>query len=116
MMALSDVWTLDVSGLMPYGMYGYGGYGRYSASGPCGGSALGRGGSGVGRNKDGSLTMKWELIETKGVKKPGPRGYHTANLVGSIMVVIGGSDGKDSFDELWTLDLGASCSLFSFFL
>ncbi|KAF9440652.1 hypothetical protein P691DRAFT_793100 [Macrolepiota fuliginosa MF-IS2] len=24
------------------------------------------------------------------------------------MVVIGGSDGKDSFDELWTLDLGDS--------
>lgn len=97
MMALSDVWTLDVSALMQYGPYGYGGYGSY---GPCGG------GSG-GRNKDGSVTMKWELVETHGVKKPGPRGYHTANLVGNIMVVIGGSDGKDSFDELWTLDLGA---------
>ncbi|KXN82385.1 Host cell factor 2 [Leucoagaricus sp. SymC.cos] len=66
MVALDDVWTLDVNG---------------------------------------SVTMNWELVETKGVKKPGPRGYHTANLVGNIMVVIGGSDGKDSFDELWTLDL-----------
>lgn len=103
-MALSDVWTLDVSGLMQYGPYGYGyshhgGYG----GGPCGG---GHTSGGSGKNKDGSVNMKWEQIETKGIKKPGPRGYHTANLIGNIMVVIGGSDGKDSFDELWTLDLG----------
>ncbi|KAJ3569502.1 hypothetical protein NP233_g5004 [Leucocoprinus birnbaumii] len=105
MVALDDVWTLDVSGLLPYGTHGYGsgygGGGYYQGGGY--GSGLGR--SGSGRNKDGSVTMKWELIETRGVKKPGPRGYHTANLVGNIMVVIGGSDGKDSFDELWTLNL-----------
>ncbi len=100
MMALSDVWTLDVSPLMQFGPYGYGG-GGYGH-----GTCYGGTGSGGGRSKDGSVVMKWELIETKGVKKPGPRGYHTANLVGNIMVVIGGSDGKDSFDELWTLDLG----------
>lgn len=97
MVALDDVWTLDISGLLQYGYgYNYGGY--------YGGGHGGRNGS--SRNKDGSITMKWELVETKGVKKPGSRGYHTANLVGNIMVVIGGSDGKDGFDELWTLDLG----------
>jgi hypothetical protein len=110
MVALNDVWTLDVSGLMPYGMYPYGagGYGGYSHGGYQGGNscAPGLGRSSSGRNKDGSVTTKWELVETKGVKKPGPRGYHTANLIGNVMVVIGGSDGKDSFDELWTLDLG----------
>ncbi|KAF9546445.1 galactose oxidase [Agrocybe pediades] len=68
--ALSDLWTLDVSG-------------------------------GAGTKEK---PMKWEKIEPRG-KNPGPRGYHTANLVGSIMVVIGGSDGKDTFTEVWCLDL-----------
>jgi len=102
MVALDDVWTLDVSGLLLYG-YGYN-YGGYYG----GGYGVGSSRSGSGRNKDGSVTMKWELIETKGPKKPESRGYHSANLVGNIMVVIGGSDGKDGFDELWTLDLGIS--------
>ncbi|KAF9441341.1 galactose oxidase [Macrolepiota fuliginosa MF-IS2] len=114
MMALADVWTLDVSALVQYGPYGYG-YGSHagqsSYSGTGGGAYGGGAGAGAGSGavsgsgSGKSITMKWELIETKGVKKPGPRGYHTANLIGNIMVVIGGSDGKDSFDELWTLDL-----------
>jgi hypothetical protein len=49
--------------------------------------------------------MLWEEIETGG-KKPGPRGYHTANLIGNMMVVIGGSDGKESFTDVWCLNLG----------
>ncbi|KAF8970571.1 hypothetical protein BDZ97DRAFT_1914469 [Flammula alnicola] len=48
--------------------------------------------------------MRWEEVETRG-KKPGPRGYHTANLIGNIMVVIGGSDGKESFTDVWCLNL-----------
>ncbi|KAF8904757.1 hypothetical protein CPB84DRAFT_1772753 [Gymnopilus junonius] len=48
--------------------------------------------------------MQWKEIQTTG-KKPGPRGYHTANLVGNIMVVIGGSDGKESFTDVWCLNL-----------
>jgi hypothetical protein len=51
--------------------------------------------------------MRWAELPTHG-KKPTPRGYHTANLVGNIMVVIGGSDGKESFTDVWCLNLGVS--------
>lgn len=50
--------------------------------------------------------MKWEgPLKTHG-PRPGPRGYHTANLVGNIMIVIGGSDGRDCFSDIWVLNLG----------
>jgi len=49
--------------------------------------------------------MKWEQIEPRS-KRPGPRGYHTANLIRNVMVVIGGSDGKDTFTDVWCLNLG----------
>lgn len=51
--------------------------------------------------------MRWEVIPTKG-KKPTARGYHTANLVGNVMVVVGGSDGRECFSDIWCLNLGAS--------
>lgn len=50
--------------------------------------------------------MRWELVATKG-RKPVPRGYHTANLVGNVMVVMGGSDGRECFSDIWCLNLGA---------
>lgn len=50
--------------------------------------------------------MKWEYVATNG-KMPSPRGYHTANLVGNVMVVMGGSDGKECFSDIWCLNLGA---------
>ena len=50
--------------------------------------------------------MKWELVTASG-KMPSPRGYHTANLVGNVMVVMGGSDGKECFSDIWCLNLGA---------
>jgi len=48
--------------------------------------------------------MKWELIATND-KKPSPRGYHTANLVGNVMVVMGGSDGRECFSDIWCLNM-----------
>ena len=50
--------------------------------------------------------MRWEHIETRG-RRPLPRGYHTANLVGNVMVVVGGSDGRECFSDIWCLNLGA---------
>jgi len=58
------------------------------------------GGAGLGGTKQ----MRWTQKETTG-KRPGARGYHTANLVGNIMVVIGGSDGKECFTDVWCLNL-----------
>lgn len=49
--------------------------------------------------------MRWEQVETRG-KKPTARGYHTANLIGNVMVVVGGSDGRECFSDIWCLNLG----------
>ncbi|CAA7262641.1 unnamed protein product [Cyclocybe aegerita] len=51
-----------------------------------------------------SKPMRWEEVQTFGVK-PGARGYHTANLVGNVMVIIGGSDSKECFTDVWCLNL-----------
>ncbi|KAI0742670.1 galactose oxidase [Daedaleopsis nitida] len=48
--------------------------------------------------------LRWEQVETKG-KKPTARGYHTANLIGNVMVVVGGSDGRECFADIWCLNL-----------
>lgn len=49
--------------------------------------------------------MRWEQIETIGTA-PTARGYHTANLIGNVMVVVGGSDGRECFSDIWCLNLG----------
>ncbi|KAL0574766.1 hypothetical protein V5O48_007193 [Marasmius crinis-equi] len=89
MTALNDVWALDV---------GVGGGGGDKDS------LNGQGGTNV--------RMEWQKIQTTGVRGrdglpmlPSPRGYHTANLIGNMMIVIGGSDGKDCFAEVWCLNL-----------
>ncbi|KAJ7468667.1 hypothetical protein FB451DRAFT_1136843 [Mycena latifolia] len=48
--------------------------------------------------------LRWEEVQTIG-RKPSHRGYHTANLIGNIMIVVGGSDGKDCFNDIWCLNL-----------
>ncbi|KAG1853859.1 hypothetical protein C8R48DRAFT_749611 [Suillus tomentosus] len=48
--------------------------------------------------------LRWSLVETQG-EPPVPRGYHTANLVGNIMIVVGGSDGRECFSDVWCLHL-----------
>lgn len=37
--------------------------------------------------------------------KPKPRGYHTANVVGSKLIVFGGSDGDACFSDVWLFDI-----------
>ncbi|KAJ7721289.1 galactose oxidase [Mycena metata] len=50
--------------------------------------------------------LHWQKLEPSG-PKPTARGYHTANLIGNVMVVIGGSDGNGFFDDIWCLNLDA---------
>lgn len=38
---------------------------------------------------------------------PSPRGYHTAAAVHSKMVVVGGSNGSQCYNDVWIFDLGA---------
>jgi UDP-N-acetylglucosamine:LPS N-acetylglucosamine transferase len=52
--------------------------------------------------------MRWEQVAISGRKRPSPRGYHTANLVQNVMIVVGGSDGRECFQDIWCLNLGAS--------
>lgn len=56
--------------------------------------------------------MSWKLIS--GPEKPGQvgkehrpkaRGYHTANMVGSKLIIYGGSDGGECFDDVWVYDV-----------
>ncbi|KAH9958732.1 galactose oxidase [Russula dissimulans] len=49
--------------------------------------------------------MKWEQVTITGRKRPSPRGYHTANLVQNVMIVVGGSDGRECFQDIWCLNL-----------
>jgi hypothetical protein len=50
--------------------------------------------------------MRWERVAVQEGPRPGPRGYHTAHIIGSTMVIVGGSDGKECFNDVWCLDLG----------
>ncbi|MBE3049992.1 hypothetical protein IMZ48_47325 [Candidatus Bathyarchaeota archaeon] len=57
--------------------------------------------------------MSWKLVS--GPEKPGgsrearpkPRGYHTANMVGGNLIVFGGSDGGECFNDVWVYDVEA---------
>ncbi|KAF2966476.1 hypothetical protein GQX73_g7079 [Xylaria multiplex] len=42
-----------------------------------------------------------------GVNKPKARGYHTANMVGSKLIIYGGSDGGECFNDVWVYDVDA---------
>ncbi|KAL7269773.1 hypothetical protein RUND412_007549 [Rhizina undulata] len=37
--------------------------------------------------------------------KPTARGYHTANMVGSKLIIFGGSDGDECFRDVWVFDV-----------
>ncbi|KAI8684757.1 hypothetical protein NCS57_00142700 [Fusarium keratoplasticum] len=56
--------------------------------------------------------MSWRLVSspdktTPGAKdyRPKARGYHTANMVGSKLIIFGGSDGGECFDDVWVYDV-----------
>lgn len=88
--ALDDVWSLDVSTLIDV-----------------------RRATVISRTERSGL--RWEKIETKVMKRgtelggrPDSRGYHTANIVDHLMVIIGGADGKGILDTVWVLNLSES--------
>ncbi|KAH8880083.1 galactose oxidase [Thozetella sp. PMI_491] len=59
--------------------------------------------------------MSWKLISESSDPElsPGPskelvpkaRGYHTANMVGSKLIIFGGSDGGECFNDVWVYDV-----------
>lgn len=49
----------------------------------------------------GSLNkMKWEQVTINGYKWPSLSSYHAANLVQNVMIVMGGSDGQEYFQDM----------------
>jgi N-acetylneuraminic acid mutarotase len=55
--------------------------------------------------------MSWKLVSgpTTGSpnveNKPKARGYHTANMVGGKLIIYGGSDGGECFNDVWVYDV-----------
>ncbi|PBP20305.1 kelch domain-containing protein [Diplocarpon rosae] len=55
--------------------------------------------------------MSWKLISppssasAEDKTKPKARGYHTANMVGSKLIIYGGSDGGECFRDVWVFDV-----------
>ncbi|KAI0158210.1 galactose oxidase [Xylariaceae sp. FL1272] len=81
--ALNDIWRLDVSDIHKMSWRLISGSDSSPRSGsPGGGSRLGG-----------------------GVSKPQARGYHTANMVGSKLIIYGGSDGGECFNDVWVYDV-----------
>ncbi|KAL2015703.1 hypothetical protein VTK56DRAFT_5004 [Thermocarpiscus australiensis] len=61
--------------------------------------------------------MSWKLISAPSSSadgrspvggrdvRPKARGYHTANMVGSKLIIYGGSDGGECFNDVWVYDV-----------
>lgn len=78
--ALNDIWRLDVSdpNKMSWRMINGPSYGNSKSS---------------GNTKSTDPT------------RPRARGYHTANMVGSKLIIFGGSDGGECFNDVWVYDV-----------
>ncbi|KAI0405785.1 hypothetical protein F4802DRAFT_606575 [Xylaria palmicola] len=80
--ALNDIWRLDVSDMSKMSWRLVSGSGKAPTAGGGNGSDAGA-----------------------GVIKPKARGYHTANMVGGKLIIYGGSDGGECFDDVWVYDV-----------
>jgi N-acetylneuraminic acid mutarotase len=82
--ALNDIWRLDVSDVNKMS------WRCISPSSP----------SSDNKSPSGSSSSSKD-----GVTRPKARGYHTANMVGSKLIVFGGSDGGECFNDVWVYDV-----------
>lgn len=82
--ALNDIWRLDVSDVNKMSWKLISGSSTASSSPP---SSSDKSPGGV---KD---------------LRPKARGYHTANMVGSKLIIFGGSDGGECFNDVWVYDV-----------
>ncbi|OAA54967.1 Kelch-type beta propeller [Niveomyces insectorum RCEF 264] len=89
--ALNDVWRLDVSDTSKMA------WKLISPGTPWEGDYGGSGGGGGGGSSS--------SLGVHGGPCPKARGYHTANMVGSKLIVFGGSDGGECFNDVWVYDV-----------
>ena len=82
--ALNDIWRLDVSDMnkMSWRLVS----GPSTETSP----ASGTGGKSPSNGRD---------------LRPKARGYHTANMVGGKLIIFGGSDGGECFNDVWVYDV-----------
>ncbi|KAK3329439.1 hypothetical protein B0H66DRAFT_24754 [Apodospora peruviana] len=81
--ALNDIWRLDVSDITKMS------WKLISGPSSSGGS---------------SESNRSPATATKDLR-PKARGYHTANMVGSKLIIYGGSDGGECFNDVWVYDV-----------
>ena len=102
----NDVWVLDLAPILALGMGGAGCPGPRPASVAEGASvrladedlALAVAGPGC--------RLAWRLAKVQaGCPSPPPRGGHAATRVGSRLYVLGGNTDKESYNDVWWLDL-----------
>lgn len=57
--------------------------------------------------KNGPMASNSPIIDGSAPQqqRPTARGYHTANMVGSKLIVYGGSDGQECFRDVWVFDV-----------
>lgn len=65
-----------------------------------------------GKSKAEDDVYKRAAVQDRGGPGPAPRGYHTANVVKSSMIVVGGSNGAQCYNDIWICDLGMLTPVF----
>ncbi|CCC08496.1 hypothetical protein SMACR_05741 [Sordaria macrospora] len=97
--ALNDIWRLDVSDInkMSWKLISEGSPGPDDQSSSS--SSTGGGGKSEARASGTSTSGGGQDI------RPKARGYHTANMVGSKLIIYGGSDGGECFNDVWVYDV-----------
>lgn len=91
--ALNDIWRLDVNDLSKMSWKLISSPSEGSAANAAPPKPMGPGSasaSGVGSGKD---------------LRPKARGYHTANIVDGKLIIFGGSDGGECFNDVWVYDI-----------
>lgn len=102
--ALNDIWRLDVTDTMrPFWKLISPSSGNPSSTSTTNTTA---GAGAAASSSTGSASAP--ASSTAKMTKPTARGYHTANMVGSKLIIFGGSDGVECFRDVWVFDVETS--------
>ena len=108
--ALNDIWRLDVSDTSKMSWK--------LISGPSSPSPSSSSSAGLNNNNNNATTSnnhtrpppppaggREHSNGSMQQQRPRARGYHTANMVGSKLIIYGGSDGGECFNDVWVYDV-----------
>lgn len=106
--ALNDIWRLDVSDInkMSWKLISEGSPGPDDQSLSSSSTGGGNGTSGGKSSSEARASGTSQHTSGGGGDiLPKARGYHTANMVGSKLIIYGGSDGGECFNDVWVYDV-----------